>query len=156
MRPQRRLIWRIACLAALAVLALWPAAGQAAPTDYRFEPIASVVVRGVAVPLQVRVWRLDNRLVPQVQFSNLQVDLSPEGQIGGALPAFFAPSLDYGIYSFRADLPTDGTWALRFTAKIPGEVQPIAGSIIFKVVGRLAPPPGTAAASQPPAQPRPR
>ncbi|ATC24383.1 MULTISPECIES: hypothetical protein [Caulobacter] len=141
---------RIGRLAGLAGLALWPATGHAAPTDYRFEPIASVVARGVAVQLQVRVWRLDNRLVPQVQFSNLQVDRSPEGQADGALPAFFAPSLDYGVYTFRADLPTDGTWALKFTAKIPGEAQPVAASVTFKVVGRLTPPQGAGAPTSSP------
>jgi hypothetical protein len=122
----------------LLALALWPTASQAGPADYRFEPVTAVVARGVGVPLKVQVWsRGGNVLVPGVEMGDARVDRSPEGQLGGVLPAFFTPSLDYGTYGFRADLPTDGTWALKFTARIPGEAQPIPGSVTFKVVGRL-------------------
>lgn len=122
----------------LLALALCPAASQAAPADYRFETVAPLVERGVGVPLKVQVWsRSGNVLVPGVEMRDARVDRSPEGQWGGALPAFFTPSLEYGIYNFRADLPTDGTWALKFTARPPGEAQPIQASVTFKVVGRL-------------------
>lgn len=120
-------------------LAFWPATSQAGPTDYRFEPTAIVVERGVGVPLKVQVWRRGgNAMVAGVVMGDASVDRSPEEQSGSVRPAFFTPSLEYGTYSFRADLPTDGTWALKFTAYITGETQPIAGSVTFKVVGRPA------------------
>lgn len=119
-------------------LTLWPAVGEAAPADYRFEAVAPLVERGVGVPIKIQVWsRAGAALVGGVDMGEARVDRSPEGQLGGALPAFFTPSLEYGTYSFRADLPTDGTWALKFVARIPGEPQPISGSVTFKVVGRI-------------------
>ena len=65
------------------------------------------------------------------------VDRSPDGQRGGSLAAFFTPSLAYGVYNSRADLPVDGNWALTFQAKVPGELQLIAGTVTFSVVGSL-------------------
>lgn len=120
---------------------LWPAFAQAAPVDYRFEAVAPTVERGVGVPLQVKVSsRLTGLPVPGVEVREARVDRSPDGQRGGSLPAFFIPSLAYGVYSFRADLPVDGNWALTFTARVPGEVQPIDAVVVFAVAGRLATP----------------
>ncbi len=122
----------------LLALALWPAVSQAAPADYRFEALAPVVERGVGVPLKVRIWsRTTNAAVAGADIRDAYVDRSPEGQQGGVLPAFFTPGLEYGVYNFRADLPTDGTWALKFTVRLFGEAQPLPASVVFKVVGRL-------------------
>jgi hypothetical protein len=110
-------------------------AAHAAPTDYRFVPVSATVERGVAVTLKVEVReRLQNQLVPNVEIGPAQVDRSPDGRPNEAHPAFFAPSLDYGVYGFRADMPTDGNWALTFTAKIPGEAQLVAASVTFVAV----------------------
>lgn len=122
----------------LLALTLWPAASQAGPADYRFEAVPPIIERGVGVPIKIQVWsRAGAVLVGGVDMEEARVDRSPEGQLGGALPAFFTPSLEYGTYNFRADLPTDGIWALKFIARIPGEAQPITGSVTFKVVGRI-------------------
>lgn len=127
-------------------------AAQAAPADYRVEAVAPIVERGVGVPLKVRISsRASNLPTPGVDVGDAWVDRSPDGQTGGRLPAFFTPSLEYGIYNFRADLPTDGTWALTFIARIPGESQAVPASVTFKVVGRLVTPPAGGSA---PTQPR--
>jgi len=68
--------------------------------------------------------------------------------VAEACRPFFTPSLAYGVYNFRADLPVDGNWALTFHAKVPGEPQLIAGTVTFSVVGRLS------AAASPTAGPR--
>jgi hypothetical protein len=129
-------------------LLLLPTASAAAPTDYRFEAVENTVERGVGVPLQVRaVYAATGQPVPGLDVRTAFVDRSPDGQVGGSHPAFFTPSLDYGIYSFRADLPVDGRWALVFTARIPGEPQPVTASVVFTVVGRLPAPSGTTAAT---------
>ena len=123
----------------LVALAFWPTVSQANPADYRFEAVAPIVERGVGVPLKVRIWsRTANAAIAGAEIRDAYVDRSPEGQAGGGLPAFFTPSLEYGVYNFRADLPTEGTWALKFTARLFGEAQPLPASVVFKVVGRLA------------------
>ena len=109
---------------------------SAAPTDYRFDPIASTIERGVGVAIRIEVReRTQNRPVPRVEFRDSRVDRSSDGLPAAVLPAFFEPSLEYGVYRFRADLPTDGNWTLTFTAIIPGEPQPVTGSVGFKVAG---------------------
>lgn len=117
---------------------LLPTASLAAPTDYRFEAVTDTVVRGVGVPLRVRaLYSANGQPAPSIEVRDARVDRSPDGQVGGSHPAFFTPSLDYGVYGFRADLPVDGRWALTFTARIPGEPQPVTASVVFTVVGRL-------------------
>jgi hypothetical protein len=119
-------------------VAALPTASQAAPADYRFEAVTPTLQRGVGVPFQVRaVSRFNGQPVPGIEIRDAYVDRSPDGQRGGSLPAFFTPSLAYGVYNFRADLPVDGNWALTFQAKVPGEPQLIAGTVTFSVVGRL-------------------
>lgn len=121
----------------LALLAV-PTPCLAAPADYRFEVVANTVERGVGVPLRVRaLYAATGQPVAGLEARDAFVDRSPDGQVGGSHSAFFTPSLDYGIYSFRADLPVDGRWALIFTARIPGEPQPVTASVVFTVVGRL-------------------
>lgn len=135
----RRLAWLSLALA------LWPSFGDAAPADYRFEAVTPAVERGVGVPLQVRVLsRSTGLLVPGIDMRDARVDRSPDGQRGGASPAFFTPSRAYGVYNFRADLPVDGNWALSFSARIPGESQSIDASVTFAVAGRLTAPPTVA------------
>lgn len=122
-------------------LLLLPTASLAAPTDYRFEAVTDTVERGVGVTLRVRALHLANgQPAAGIEVRDARVDRSPDGQVGGSHPAFFAPGLDYGIYSFRADLPVDGRWALIFTARIPGEPQPVTANVVFTVVGRLPAP----------------
>jgi hypothetical protein len=114
---------------------------SAAPTDYRFETASPTVERGVGVPLRIEVReRSQNRLVPNVKFRDPRVDRTLDGLPTAILPAFFEPSLEFGVYRFRTDLPTDGNWTLNFTAVIPGESQPVGGSVTFKVVGPRARP----------------
>lgn len=122
-------------------LLLLPTASLAAPTDYRFEAVTDTVERGVGVPLRVRALNsATGQATPGLEIRDARVDRSLDGQVGGSHPTFFAPSLDYGIYSFRADLPVDGRWALIFTARIPGEPQPVTANVVFTVVGRLPAP----------------
>lgn len=127
---------RVPASAALATLALGVAFGtaRAAPADYRFIPVPATVERGVAVTLNVEIREAgQNRLVPGAEITDAHVDRSPDGQPGQVHPAFFEPSLEYGVYRFRADLPTDGNWALSFVAKMSGDTQPVAATVTYAV-----------------------
>ena len=108
---------------------------HAAPTDYRFDPVTATVERGIAVTLKVEMReRAQNRLVPGAEMTEAHVDRSPDGRPDESHPAFFEPNPEYGVYRFRAAVPTDGNWALTFTAKILGEAQPIAANVTFTAV----------------------
>ncbi|MBB3892807.1 MULTISPECIES: hypothetical protein [Phenylobacterium] len=65
--------------------------------------VAPIVERGVGVPLKVRIGsRTTNAAIAGADIRDAYVDRSPEGQAGGVLPAFFTPSLEYGVSNFRA------------------------------------------------------
>jgi len=132
---------RVPASAALATLALGIAFGtaRAAPTTFRFIPIPATVERGVAVTLKVEIREAgQNQLIPGAEITDAHVDRSPDGRQGEAHPAFFEPSLEYGVYRFRADLPTDGNWALSFIAKIFGETQPVAATVTYTATEPVA------------------
>jgi hypothetical protein len=134
MRPWKPLL--VVCL-----LSLVAGAAKAASSVYRFEPVEQTVERGAGAILKVRVIdTTSNSPVPNIEIRAPSVDRSPDGFADAKRPAFFAPSQDYGVYSFRADLSTDGNWALTFTAVVPGQRQPILASVIFKVAGRASTP----------------
>lgn len=127
---------RVLASAALAILALGIAFGtaRAAPATFRFIPIPATVERGVAVTLKVEIREAgQNQLIAGAEITDAHVDRSPDGQPGQVHPAFFEPSLEYGVYRFRADLPTDGNWALSFVAKMSGETQPVAATVAYAV-----------------------
>ena len=144
----------LCALLLVAGITVQPLTASAAPAGFRFQPVETSVERGVGVTVKVRIVDAAQNLpVPDVEIRDPHVDRSPDGLPNAVLPAFFAPTLEYGVYSFRADFPTDGNWALTFTARIPGQAQPVAASVIFVVAdpkrparsGRMLP-----ATSQPP------
>ncbi|WP_426014986.1 hypothetical protein [Caulobacter sp. DWR2-3-1b2] len=96
-----------------------PLAVQAA--DYRFEAASPSPVRWVATTILVKVSPVEpGRIMPALSARN--ATLSPaSGRAAARLPAFFKPSLDYGLLRFRADLPTTGDWVLAFTLLPAGE-----------------------------------
>ncbi len=111
-----------------------PIAGVA-PADVRFQPVETSVERGVGFTVKVCIFdTAPNLPVPDVEIRDPHVHRSPDGLPNAVLPAFFAPSLDYGIYSLRTDFLTDGNWVLTSTARIPGQAQPIAASMNFVAV----------------------
>ena len=112
----------------------------AAPANYKFVPIPATVERGIAVTLKVEIREAgQHRLVPGAEITEARVDRSPDGRPQESHPAFFEPSLDYGVYRFRANMPTDGNWALIFLAKISGETQPVAATVTFAVTDPVSP-----------------
>jgi hypothetical protein len=123
---------------------------RAAPADFRFVPIPATAERGDAVTLKVEIREAgQNRLIPGAEITDAHVDRSPDGRPNETHPAFFEPSLEYGVYRFRADMPTDGNWALTFVAKIPGETQPVAATVTYTVTDPVGPSSARAPAGNP-------
>ena len=72
------------------------------------------------------------RIMPGMSARDATLSMSP-GHGTAVFPAFFEPSLDYGLLRFRADLPTSGDWILAFTLQPSGEATK-AASVNLKVV----------------------
>lgn len=131
--------WALVWLSGVCLLA-GPLAVQAA--DYRFEAASPSLTRGVAKTILVKVTPVEQgRIMPWMSARDATVSLAP-GLGVAVFPAFFEPSLDYGLLRFRADLPTSGDWMLAFTLRPVGEPTK-AASVNLKV----ADPPRAAAPS---------
>ena len=131
--------WALVWLPGFCLLA-GPLAAQAA--DYRFEAASPNLTRGVAKTILVKVTPVEQgRIMPRMSARDATVSMVP-GRGLAVFPAFFEPSLDYGLLRFRADLPTSGDWILAFTLQPVGEPTK-AASVNLKV----ADPPRAAAAS---------
>lgn len=131
--------WALAWLSGACLLA-GPLAVQAA--DYKVETVSPSLTRGVAKTILVKVTPVEQgRIMPRMSARDATVSMAP-GRGLAVFPAFFEPSLDYGLLRFRADLPTSGDWILAFTLQPVGEPTK-AASVNLKV----ADPPRVAAPS---------
>ena len=131
--------WTLAWLSGVCLLG-GPLAVQAA--DYKFEAASPSLTRGVAKIILVKVTPVEQgRIMPRMSARDATLSMPP-GRGIATFPAFFEPSLDYGLLRFRADLPTSGDWILAFTLQPSGEATK-AASVNIKV----ADPPRAAAQS---------
>jgi hypothetical protein len=119
--------WRLALVLGAGLIAA-PLAVEAA--DYRFEVASPSLTRGIATTVLVKVSPVEpGRIMPA--FSARDATVSTTGS--AVFPAFFEPSLDYGLLRFRADFPTSGDWVLAFILQPVGEPAK-AASVNLKVV----------------------
>lgn len=110
-----------------------PSSAEAAAVDYRFEAVEAAIPRGVGVVVHVRILDARGQSVGGVQIDQPRIDSAAGVWPVASHPAFFQPGLEYGVYAFRADFPTDGFWTLNFQAKPWGETTPIPAKVVFKV-----------------------
>ncbi len=113
---------------------------QADSRGYRFDLV------GTPKPLNAKQHVITVRLVQAMHgmadmavsgaiITKAQLDMSPDNMPTMTAPVSPVPSSEAGIYKFAFDNSVwadKGHWALSFTAKLPGEAQPVAGRIVFQ------------------------
>lgn len=124
-------------LAALALLALpCSAAAQTSVSDdprFTFEAVDAFPRREMGAVLKVRLLDAGRRPRQGAQILAATLDRSPDGEPRATAPVTVLPTLEYGVYAFKADLRTDGRYALTITARLWEEPRPITGAVLFTV-----------------------
>ena len=115
----------------LATLGASPA--SAGPNDYAFEPVSVGVRNGKGSELAVRIIHkpTGKPVVGAVVFRT-RLDMSPDSMEAMTAKHEALPSTEPGVYRFKANLTMEGGWALKLMAKIQGEPDTVAGTVVFK------------------------
>ena len=121
---------------AIAALGLAIIAGahraDAGAKDYEFQPVIAKVKNGAGSDIAVRL--VDKRTGKPVEGAVIfrtRLDMSPDTMDEMTAKHAAAPSNEPGVYRFKADFTMAGRWALKLQAKVPGEPDTIAGTVVF-------------------------
>jgi ABC-type uncharacterized transport system ATPase subunit len=106
----------------------------AGANDYDFKAVSGELKAGAGKTVAIKIVnKKTNKHVEGVVFVKTQLDMSPENMADVKGKVSPDKSADPAVYKFYADLKMSGVWALKLTAKAPGESQPLQGVIIFRV-----------------------
>lgn len=122
---------RIAPVAVLAAFVLvLTACSRAAP--YEFVTATPDVAMGeTVVDVQLKNTAAGT-LVSDAIISATRLDMAPDNMAGMKSTIEPQVSDQPGVYRFKANFSMTGTWALSVSAKVPGQAQPINGTVVFK------------------------
>jgi hypothetical protein len=118
-----------AAVLALAVAATAVAAGSG---DYAFEPVNIEVRNAPGTEIAVRlVHKPTGKPVAGAVITRTSLDMAP-AQHRMAATVVPISSSELGVYRFRANFTMAGSWALKLTAKVPGENETFEDRVIFR------------------------
>jgi len=106
---------------------------DAGAKDYEFQPVSAEVKNGVGSDIAVRL--VDKRTGKPIEGAVIfrtRLDMSPDTMDEMTAKHAAAPSNEPGVYRFKADFTMTGRWALKLQAKVPGETDTVAGTVVFK------------------------
>jgi len=104
----------------------------AASRDYAFEPVNIEVRNAPGTEIAVRlVHKPTGKPVAGAIITRTSLDMAP-AQHPMASTVVPIASSEPGVYKFRADFTMAGSWALRLTAKVPGESEMLEDRVIFR------------------------
>lgn len=120
----------VTAFAALTMLAEARAGAQ----DYRFEAAGPPVKSGKTTIIEIRLVHLpDGKPVSGAVIFQTRFDMGPEGMTGMTAPASVSVTAQTGAYQISAEPQAGGNWALSLSAKVPGEAEPVRGTITVAV-----------------------
>lgn len=118
--------------AAVLAFAVAATAAAAAARDYAFEPVHIEVRNAPGTEIAVRlIHKPTGKPVGGAVVIRASLDMTPAQH---PMTATVVPigSGEPGVYKFRADFTMAGSWALRLTAKLPGETETLEDRVIFR------------------------
>ena len=117
-----------------AILIGFTSAARGDIADYAFQLVDAAPKTGEAV-LSVRlVDKKTGRTVPDAIVIATRIDMAPDGMGTMTSTVEAMPSLEPGIYRFKADLMMAGGWRLSLRAKVQGETGTLESKLVFKAV----------------------
>ena len=100
--------------------------------DYEFQLVDAAPRTGEAI-LSVRlVNKKTGKTVPDAVIIAMRIDMAPDGMGTMTSSVEPMPSLEPGIYRFKADLMMAGGWRLSLGAKVQGETGTVESKLVFK------------------------
>ena len=114
----------------LAIMAATPQA-KAGANDYDFQPVTAEVKNGAGSEVVVRlIHKPTGKPVAGALVFRSRLDMSPEEMGDMTAKLTPEPPSEPGLYRFKAETAMAGKWALKLMAKVPGESETVAGTII--------------------------
>ena len=121
----------VATLIALASTAMLTSA-RADIADYEFQLVDAAPKTGEAI-LSVRlVNKRTGKTVPDAVIIATRIDMAPDGMGSMTSSIEAMPSIEPGIYRFKADLMMAGGWRLSLGAKVQGETGTVESKLVLK------------------------
>lgn len=118
-------------------LLLWMAAESAvlaAGIDYEFQLVEGTFKEGLSVVAVRLVDKRSGKVVPDAVIFATRLDMEPDGMEMMTTPVEALPSMEPGIYSFKAALTMAGGWRLSLAAKVQGEAETVEGKLVIKAI----------------------
>ena len=108
------------------------ATARADIADYEFQLVDAAPKTGEAI-LSVRlVNKKTGKNVPDAVIIATRIDMAPDGMGSMTASIEAMPSVEPGIYRFKADLMMAGGWRLSLGAKVQGETGTVESKLVFK------------------------
>jgi YtkA-like len=124
----------IAFVASLASTCVGSAA-LADAKDYEFQLVQKEVKKADGAVVAVRlINKKSGEPVPDAVIFAKRIDMAPDAMQEMAAPLEPLPSLEPGVYRFKADLTMEGRWRLSLGAKVQGEEGTVASQLVLKAV----------------------
>ena len=100
--------------------------------DYEFQLVDAAPKTGEAI-LSVRlVNKNTGKTVPEAVIIATRIDMAPDGMDSMTSSIEAMPSVEPGIYRFKADLMMAGRWRLSLGAKVQGETGTVESRLTLK------------------------
>nr|WP_210302190.1 FixH family protein [Methylobacterium brachythecii] len=107
-------------------------AAKADTKDYEFQLVKDEAKQGEAI-LDVRlVDKRTSKPVPNAVIFAKRIDMAPDSMEEMTSKIEQLPSLEPGLYRFKAKLTMAGGWRLSLGAKVQGETGTVENKLVFK------------------------
>lgn len=120
--------------AALTAVALTGSAtlARADIKDYEFQLVDQIIKKGDAIISVRLVHKPDGKPVPDAVIFAKRLDMAPEGMETMTTNVESIPSIEPGVYRFKAALTMEGGWRLSLGAKVQGETGTVESKLAIK------------------------
>ena len=102
--------------------------------DYEFQLIDQTVKKGDAVISVRLVHKPDGKPVSNAVIFATRLDMAPDGMQEMATKIAPMPSMEPGVYKFKATLSMEGGWQLSLGAKVQGETGTVENKLAIKAM----------------------
>jgi hypothetical protein len=122
---------RVGALTALAILGA-TTVSRADVKDYEFQLVDKTLKKGDATISVRLIHKPDGKPVPDAVIFATRLDMAPEGMETMKTTVEAIPSIEPGVYKFKAALTMEGGWQLSLGAKVQGETGTVESKLVLK------------------------